>query len=140
MTKISKHFTDKEFFDDQDFEDIVEAGHEPAWHISLKLLGRLEILRSAMADEMGEEICLKINSAYRSHEHNEEVGGTCFSFHKEGKAADVVAYRKITGELVPAETVQKVVRENIKDGGLGCYRIFTHVDVRESLHLVSWEG
>ena len=140
MTKISNHFTDTEFFDEMDFEDIVEAGHEPLWHISMKLVQRLEILRSAMADEMGEEICLKINSAYRTYEHNEEVGGAPFSFHKEGKAADVLAYKKVTGELVPAETVQKVVRENIKDGGLGCYKTFSHIDIRESLHLVSWEG
>jgi uncharacterized protein YcbK (DUF882 family) len=82
--------------------------------------------------ELLEEIRVKINkpitimSGYRCPKHNKEVGGAEHSQHVEGTAADI----KVKG--MDADDVQHwlVLNFNDKIGGIGCYKTFTHIDVR----------
>jgi len=90
-----------------------------------KVAKQLQILR----DYVG--LPIKVNSGYRSPEHNEKIGGSKNSQHKLGKAADIV----IAG-LKPSEVydlVERLIREDVLNiGGLGKYNSFTHIDIRET--------
>lgn len=66
-----------------------------------------------------------ITSAYRTPTHNKDVGGTTYSQHLYGKAADI----KISG--VSPQKVSAYAETLLKDkGGIGTYDTFTHIDVR----------
>jgi len=71
-----------------------------------------------------------VNSGYRCDLHNKEVGGTPYSMHKQGLAADI----DVVG-VSPAK-VQQYLRDH--EGGLGKYTRFTHVDVRG--YKARWRG
>ena len=90
-----------------------------------KVAEQLQILR----DYTG--LPIKVNSGYRSPEHNEKIGGSKNSQHKLGKAADIV----IIG-LKPSETydlVERLVEEgSLQIGGLGKYNTFCHLDIRDN--------
>lgn len=63
-----------------------------------------------------------ITSGFRTHAHNDAVGGAENSRHLWGMAAD------ITVDDVPPDTVADFA-EALGVGGLGRYDTFTHVDV-----------
>jgi len=65
---------------------------------------------------------VRITSAFRTHAHNDAVGGAKDSRHLWGMAAD------ITVDGVPPATVADFA-ETLGVGGLGRYDTFTHVDV-----------
>ena len=68
-----------------------------------------------------------IHSAYRTPQYNKQVGGAAHSQHCYGTAADIV----VKGQN-PAG-VAAYVRQLMPDwGGVGIYKSFTHVDVRET--------
>ena len=100
-------------------------GTLPAQGIDPKLLALLEELRT----HFGAPI--KINSGYRSPEHNAKVGGAKGSYHVKGMAADIV----VRG--VPAKAVYSYLA-GMHNGGVGKYSRFTHVDVRDGK--ARWEG
>lgn len=88
--------------------------------LSLELIAGLQELRDRA------KCPLHINSGTRCSKHNKEVGGTSNSQHLFGRAADVWA-----DNLTPQELYK--LAENIKvfrDGGIGLYNTFIHVDVR----------
>jgi uncharacterized protein YcbK (DUF882 family) len=93
-------------------------GTLPAQGIDPKLLALLEDIRT----HFGAPI--KINSGYRSPEHNAKVGGAKGSYHVKGMAADIV----VRG--VPAKVVYNYLA-GMHTGGVGKYSRFTHVDVRD---------
>lgn len=67
-----------------------------------------------------------INSAYRTPTHNKKVGGTAYSQHLYGTAADIVV------KGIDPKKVAAYVETLMPDkGGIGIYPTFTHVDVRE---------
>lgn len=68
---------------------------------------------------------LVINSAYRTEMHNKKVGGSPFSQHKYGTAADIY----VKG-VSPKEVAQYAEKMLGNKGGIGLYSSFTHVDVR----------
>ena len=76
-----------------------------------------------------------INSAYRTPTHNKKVGGTTYSQHCYGTAADIVV-KGVDPEDVAAyvETLSYMKTK----GGIGRYKTFTHVDVREKKS--RWNG
>ncbi len=92
----------------------------------IKLADQLQILR----DKVGKPI--KINSGYRCPSYNDDIiKGAKHSQHKLGKAADIV----IDG--MSANEVHKLVCEMVElkelyFGGIGKYKNFTHLDIREN--------
>lgn len=97
----------------------------------IKLAGQLQFLR----DYTGRPI--RINSAYRSPEHNKKVGGSKTSQHLLGKAADITI-----DSLKPIEVFTLI--EDLIDmglmlqGGLGLYDTFVHYDIRKTK--ARWNG
>ncbi len=100
----------------------------------IKLAQQLQFLR----DYTGRPIT--VNSAYRSPEHNEKIGGAYkmidgkrieTSQHVFGKAADIAIE-----SLKPAE-VYRIIEDLIDmgemlQGGLGLYDTFVHYDIRKT--------
>ena len=73
-----------------------------------------------------------ITSAYRTPPHNKKSGGTTYSQHLYGKAADI----KISG--VTPKKVADYAETLLPEGGIGIYNTFTHIDVRSVKS--RWQG
>ena len=88
-----------------------------------ELAENLQVLRN----ELGRPI--RINSGYRSPEHNAAVNGAPASRHVVGDGADIV----VTG-MTPAQvamTIERLINEGrMRQGGLKAYATFTHYDCR----------
>ena len=68
-----------------------------------------------------------ISSAYRTATHNKKEGGSTYSRHLYGAAADI----SVSG--VPPLEVAKYADELLgNSGGVGLYKTFVHVDVRST--------
>ena len=67
---------------------------------------------------------ITITSAYRTPPHNKSCGGTTYSQHLYGKAADI----KVSG--VSPKSVANYAEKILSGGGIGIYDTFTHIDVR----------
>lgn len=109
--KISNNFRVKEF-KCNDGSDAV--------FISPELLKILQNIRT----HFGKAV--NINSAYRTPTYNKKVGGSSYSQHMYGTAADI----HING-VSPKEIAKYA--ETLLDGwgGIGVYNTFVHIDVRE---------
>ena len=89
----------------------------------VKVANQLQYLR----DYLGKPI--RVNSAYRSPEHNASVGGVKTSQHLLGKAADIVV------KDMPTDVLYQYIEDAISNGemlqgGLGLYDTFVHYDIR----------
>ena len=109
--KLSKNFTVKEF--------ACSDGTDTVF-ISLTLVNLLQKIR----DHLGKAVI--INSAYRTEAHNKSIGGATYSQHKYGLAADI----HING-VTPKEIAAYVETLMPSSGGIGIYKSFVHVDVRQ---------
>lgn len=91
-----------------------------------ELVVKLELLRAELGGRP-----VHINSGWRCPEHNARVGGVSNSQHLLGKAADIV---------VPGVSPEKVAEgaEKVGFNGIGIYKNFTHVDIRE--RPARWRG
>lgn len=87
------------------------------------LAKNLQVIR----DEIGKPI--KINSGYRSPEHNKSVGGVKNSMHTKGKAADI-HISGLTPNQIAAVIFMLIEQKKIKQGGVGIYPNFVHYDIR----------
>ena len=74
-----------------------------------------------------------ITSAYRTPARNKAVGGTTYSQHLYGKAADI----KVKG-VAPVKVAAYAEKLLAKSGGVGVYSSFVHVDVRSTK--ARWKG
>lgn len=77
-----------------------------------------------------------ITSAYRTKRYNKSVGGSPKSQHLEGKALDI---KPPSG--VSIITFFEELKSNTKwmgIRGLGKYKTFCHVDIRDTNELVTW--
>ncbi len=96
-----------------------------------KLAESLQVLR----DDIG--LPIRINSGYRSPEHNEKIGGVKNSQHTKGTAADIaisgVSPREIRRRLEILIKSGKMLQ-----GGIGSYSTFTHYDIRG--YKARWRG
>ena len=109
--KLSKNFTVKEF--------ACSDGTDTVF-ISLALVNLLQKIRN----HFGKAVI--INSAYRTEAHNKAIGGATYSQHKYGLAADI----HING-VTPKEIAAYVETLMPSSGGIGIYKSFVHVDVRQ---------
>lgn len=72
---------------------------------------------------------ITINSAYRSKEHNKNIGGVKNSQHLKGKAVDIAVKGMSTVDLYL--TIERLIMfGKMKQGGLGLYKNFVHYDIR----------
>ena len=116
--KLSTNFRVREF--------ACSDGSDPIF-IDSKLVTILQKIRT----HFGKAVT--ITSAYRTPIHNKSVGGTTYSQHLYGKAADI----KVKG--VSPKTVAAYVEKLLSDrGGIGIYDTFVHIDVRETKS--RWNG
>ena len=89
--------------------------------IDPRLIVGLEQLRILLGNRP-----IRVISGYRSPQYNAKIGGAKRSYHMRGMAADI----QVTG-VSPSRV--KAAAEQIplfKNGGIGLYSSFTHVDVR----------
>lgn len=92
---------------------------------------RLAMVLETIRTHFGKPVV--INSGYRTPQYNQKVGGAASSQHCYGTAADIA----IKG--VDPKTVAAFARSLMPDwGGVGTYKTFTHVDVREQR--ADWKG
>jgi uncharacterized protein YcbK (DUF882 family) len=123
MCRISEHFKREEFackcgcgF------DVVDA-------VTHRIL--VEI-RSHFVDKYPErKVFITINSGCRCLHHNEMVGGSEFSYHVDGMAADIVV-----NEVEPKEVYDYLCRAYSNEYGFILYRDkgFVHVDCRQDCY------
>ena len=94
-----------------------------------KLAKNIQVLR----DYIGKPI--KINSGYRSPQHNAKIGGAKNSQHLTGKAVDIRVDGMTPKQLFDIiETLQNKGKMDI--GGLKAYNSFVHYDIRG--HFARW--
>lgn len=74
-----------------------------------------------------------ITSAYRTPKRNSAVGGTTYSQHLYGTAADI----KVSG-VSPGDVAAYAEKLMPNRGGIGTYSTFTHIDVRSQKS--RWKG
>ena len=96
--------------------------------ISQELVEMLEKLRTKLAEKLGGEVCIDINSGYRTKAHNKAIGGSATSKHCLGKAADIICRKN--GKEVPATVVCAAAQDIDFDGIAYISSRATHVDVR----------
>ena len=116
--KLSTNFKVKEF--------ACSDGSDPIF-VSPELVMVLQKIRT----HFGKAVT--ITSAYRTPKKNKAVGGTAYSQHLYGMAADI----KVKG-VTPKEIAKYVEKIMPNGGGIGIYDTFTHIDVRETK--TRWNG
>lgn len=115
--KLTKNFSKSEF----DSKDGAEMPIEVLENIKL-LANNLQALRN----ELNRPI--KINSGYRSPEHNAKIGGVKNSQHVKGKASDIVVSGLTPNEV--AEQIELLIEKGLMmQGGIGVYDNFVHYDI-----------
>ena len=116
--KLSANFRVKEF--------ACTDGSDPIF-IDTELVKILQKIRN----HFGKAVT--ITSAYRTPTKNKAVGGTTFSQHLYGKAADISVKN-----VAPAKVAAYAEKLLPKSGGIGTYKTFTHIDVRTTK--ARWRG
>ena len=116
--KLSANFRVREF--------ACTDGSDPIF-IDSELVSVLQKIRT----HFGREVT--ITSAYRTPTKNKAVGGTTYSQHLYGRAADIKV-NGVSPEMVAAYA-EKILSNK---GGIGKYQTFTHIDVRENCS--RWNG
>lgn len=116
--KVSTNFRVREF--------ACSDGSDPIF-ISSELISVLQKIRN----HFGKAVT--ITSAYRTPTRNKSVGGTVYSYHLYGMAADI----RIPG-VKPQKIAEYVETLLPNRGGIGIYDTFTHVDVRATK--ARWRG
>ncbi len=80
-----------------------------------------------LRNHFGEPI--HINSAYRSPQHNANIGGSPNSQHLLGKAADITM-KNFTPKQICLLIEKLINKGEISEGGVGLYNGFVHYDIR----------
>lgn len=102
-------------------------GLTPAFKSALPYIG-------GILDDMGMAEGSAISSAYRTPEHNREVGGVEGSYHTKGDAVDIVLPNGITDEQAQA------IRKRFEDTGAFEDVLFHDVGSGYHLHLEGYKG
>lgn len=131
MRVYSQH-TDAKVFASEHFRvrEFCKGCSSDAVFIDENLLELLEKIR----DHFGKPVIITTHGGYRDAAQNKVSGGSTYSQHMYGRAADI----KITS--VSPEKVADYARELMPtSGGVGRYRTFTHVDVKPG-RARNWRG
>jgi uncharacterized protein YcbK (DUF882 family) len=123
-TNYSQHFTRRELD--------CRCGCVTPPHVEVNL-AQLALSLESLRTRLGS-VPLYINSGYRCPAYNARIGGAKQSQHMTGKAAD------LSGRTVsPAKIAQAAEYVGaFKNGGIGRYKYFTHVDIRRGA--ARWNG
>jgi uncharacterized protein YcbK (DUF882 family) len=116
--KVSANFKVKEF--------ACTDGSDPIF-IDTELVNILQKIRA----HFGKSVT--ITSAYRTPTKNKACGGTTYSQHLYGRAADI----KVKG-VSPKKVATYAEKLMPNKGGIGIYNAFTHIDVRATKS--RWNG
>lgn len=116
--KVSTNFKVREF--------ACTDGTDPIF-IATELVNVLQKIRT----HFGKSVT--ITSAYRTPTKNKACGGTTYSQHLYGMAADI----KVSG-VSPKKVAAYAETLLPKSGGIGIYSTFTHIDVRATKS--RWNG
>lgn len=116
--KLSANFRVKEF--------ACTDGSDPIF-IDTDLVNILQKVRN----HFGKAVT--ITSAYRTPGKNKAVGGTAYSQHLYGRAADI----KVKG-VAPKQVAAYAEKLLPGTGGIGIYKSFCHIDVRVAK--ARWNG
>ena len=116
------------YFDEKELQSPKDPNKSPFPHVVRdELLNLLNRIRR----EWGKPVL--VNSGYRSPEYNATItGAVANSYHTKGMAADI---RPDDPRLIPE--LQDLCLELNKEGGVGLYDSFVHVDVRG--HRARWD-
>ena len=117
-TKLTQNFRVKEF--------ACTDGSDPIF-IDSDLVNVLQKIRN----HFGKSVT--ITSAYRTPGKNKACGGTTYSQHLYGRAADI----KVAG-VAPKKVAAYAEKLLPKKGGIGVYNTFTHIDTRATK--ARWKG
>lgn len=117
--RVSKNFKVKEF--------ACTDGSDPIF-IDSALVELLQKIRT----HFGKAVT--ITSAYRTPTRNKAVGGTTYSQHLYGRAADI----RLSGGISPKTVAAYIEKLLPNTGGIGVYDTFVHVDVRSKK--ARWNG
>jgi len=96
---------------------------------NIKLLAiQLQIIRDYVEEPM------YINSGFRCKSHNRRIGSNDTSQHILGKASDVTIKTFTPNEVsnIVENMLTNEVLPSFYIGGLGIYKTFNHIDIRES--------
>lgn len=100
--------------------------------VSVELVNLLQLMRDCVKQP------IIINSGYRTASYNSKVGGASRSQHLLGKAADIVVG---TGHANPANSLKvAILASQLGFRGIGTYKTFTHVDVRDQTSYFDYSG
>ena len=115
-----------EYFKPEEFECHCGCGEKD---VNPKLIELLERIRTSFGRP------IEIVSGHRCEAHNKECGGKPHSQHLLGNAADIV----ING-VAPVDVQEYLMKHFDSDcRGLGRYKTFTHIEVREG-KIARWNG
>lgn len=109
--KVGKYFKVKEF--------ACKDGSQVVF-IDDYLVTILDILRNQV------EKPIYINSGYRTPKRNQEVGGSKYSYHMRGMAADIRI-----NEMTPKEVASKLNKIVPNECGIIVYKTWVHFDTRK---------
>ena len=118
--RLTNNFTKQEF----DSKDGAPMPPEVLLNVQ-KLANQLQALRGVLNGP------IRINSGYRSPEHNQAVGGSKNSQHVFGKAADIAVNSRAPKQVYDIIEVM-IASGNMLQGGLGLYDTFVHYDIRKT--------
>ena len=118
--RLTNNFTKQEF----DSKDGSPMPPEVLLNVQ-KLASQLQALRDVL------NAPIRINSGYRSPEHNKAVGGSKNSQHVLGKAADIRVKGKTPKQVY--DIIEGMISAgDMLQGGLGLYDTFVHYDIRKT--------
>ena len=118
--RLTNNFTKQEF----DSKDGAPMPPEVLLNVQ-KLASQLQALRDVL------NAPIRINSGYRSPEHNKAIGGSKNSQHVFGRAADIVVKGKTPKQVY--DIIEGMIASgDMLQGGLGLYDTFVHYDIRKT--------
>jgi uncharacterized protein YcbK (DUF882 family) len=125
--KLTKNFSKKEF----DSKDGSPMPPEVLLNVQ-KLATQLQALRDVL------NAPIRINSGYRSPNHNNAVGGSKNSQHVFGRAADIVVKGKTPKQVY--DIIEGMIASgDMLQGGLGLYDTFVHYDIAFKAKKRRWD-